>query len=522
MRTVTLVLMLTLGITAVARAEDNRPTPEALGKQFDAQVARLVERGYPAMFGDRATFDRAMDRLREEAVRYTPVKPGYTFLVVIPETYAPLLWQIHQIMLSTGERCATNDHCFTKRKYDRFMDNGDFTTPSAPYLVYDVDVGDDTRGTWVGNAGYMHDGRRGLTVTECAAFLVQYPETLSGKKIAATGTTVDFHPTYGNPYGQFIGWKLIGYPPHNPVTEATRCTDYNDPNRSWTAKDFQFPSCREDHPKRAGVPAPTREESKTPRTPPRDESRGRYWSLDELRKVYAAQVGKLRVRSYAALFGEDPFQWLFGCQNANGGWVFPESLYTTLTKDAPVWVDEGNAPLLIVVPETYAPLRWQARRVEIGGIMNNVPDFDLSRLEQPGVETPPYPYLIYNVSLGTETARTSIDGAERDIARMARRGLTFAEGVALLTHYPDAMHCEKGMDEDYRRRFSLGRPVFLEARYGPACQCDRTMDEYATFVVRKGAVLSRGSFVPVIRRDMRPNYTRFLFPSCDPYAPEPK
>lgn len=501
---------------------EGEPTPEALGKQFDAQVARLVERGYPAIFGDRAIFDKEMAKLREEAVKYVPAKPGYAFLVVAPEEYAPLLWQIRQIILPSGERCATNDHCFTKRKYDRFMDNGDFTTPNVPYLIYDVDVGDDTRGTWVGNAGYMRDGRRGLTVTECAAFLVQYPETLSGKKIAATGTTVDYRPTYGNPYGQFIGWKLGSYPPHNPFTEATRCTEYNDPNKSWIAKDFQFPSCREDHPKRATVLAKPREENETPTIPVRDESCGRYWPLDELRKVYAAQVGKLRARGYAALFGEDPLMWLISGYLPNGDWMFPESLYVTLAKDAPVWVDAGNIPLLIVIPEGYAPYAWQARRAEIGGVMNNVPDFDLSRVEHPGVETPPYPYLIYNVSTGTDTARISIDGAERDLKRSCRRGLTFAEGVALLTHYPDAMHCEEDMDENYRKHFSLGRLVFLEARCGPACKCDRTIDEYATFVVRKGAVLSRGNFIPVIRRDMRPNYARFLFPSCDPYAPKTK
>lgn len=517
-----ILALLTLSVASTFA--EGVPTPEALGKLFDAQVARLVERGYPAMFGERAIFEREMAKLREEATRYKPAKPGYTFLIVIPEQCAPLLWQIHQIMLPGSERCATNIHSFTNRKEDRFMNNGDFTTPSVPYLIYDVDAGDDTKGMWVGNAGYMCARRRGLTVTECAAFLVQYPETLSGKNIAATGTVVDYHPPFSNPHGRFIGWELGASPPHAPFTDTDRCTNYNNPNNPWSeSKDFQFPSCREDHPKRAAVPQASREGSEAAALPVRDESRGRYWSLDELRKVYVAQVGKLRARGYATLFGEDQFPWLFaGGLVPNGDWVYPESLYRTLLNDTPVWVDEEHLPLLIVIPETYAPLRWQARHVDIDDIMSNVPDFDLTRLEQLGVETPPYPYLIYNVSPGTDTARTSIDSVERDIAGMGRRGLTLAEGIALLTHYPDAVRCEKGVDENRREHFSLGHMVFLEARDGAGCKCDHTRDAYVTFVVREGNALSRGSFIPVIRADMQPNYTRFIFPSRDPNAPELK
>ncbi|GEM_PF-5732630 len=523
MRHQLMCISMALALCGILEAE-GQPTPECLGKQFDAQVARLTERGYPKMFGEPKIFDAMMAKLREEAVQYVPTKPGYTFLVVIPENDAPLLWQIRQIVLPTGEDCEIRDHCFTNRARNPFMNNGDFTTPAVPYLIYDVDVGDDTKGTWVANAGYSCKGRRGLTATECTAFLMQYPETLASKKVAATGTVVDYH-SYHDAYGQFVGWKLSTDPPHHPFAESLDCKSYNNPNKGWAPQDAQFPSCRED----CAVPfvpsSVRRNEEAEPPRPVRDQSKGRYWLIDELTPLFDAQVHKLQALGYADLFGgEDPCSWLIGSVSADGTYhtAYPESLSTKYARDAPVWVDEGNIPLLIVIPETYAPYRWQTRHVKAGGIMSEVPGFSLARLEQPGVRTPQYPYLIYNVNPGTDTAHTSVDNVECELAEADRSGLTFAEGIALLTHYPDAIRCEQGTDEDYREHYAFGNMVFLEARDGGPCPCDKTAEEYVTFTILKDTPLSRGRFIPIIRRDMRPNYTRFIFPSCDLYAPQPR
>lgn len=273
---------------------------------------------------------------------------------------------------------------------------------------------------------------------------------------------------------------------------------------------------------------------------------GHYWSLEELDSCYVAQVARLRALNYQQMFGGSAeFELYFRTEEVShmedaeddseimlGPFFFgpfrhqepekfkivdiPEGpLHVNLRAAAPIWVDDGNVPLLIVVPECRAPLRWQTKHAKIGGIMSDVPDFDFSQLRDTVTDVPrDRPYLIYNVNLGAETVRTSLGIAEWEFKEAKRRGLTFAEGLALLQQYPDAVKCEQGVDEDHREHFALGHPVFLGTNYGSPCRFDKTLEEFIVFIVRKETVLSRGNFLPIIRRDMQPNSTRFLFPSC--------
>lgn len=233
--------------TSIAIAE-GEPTPEALGKQFDAQVARLTERGYPKLFGDPKIFDATMAKLREEAVKYVPAKPGYTFLIVIPFTYAPRLWQVRQIILPTGAVCYTEDWKFIFQEKAEWGNYGSFTTPEEPYLVYDVDTGADTLNRWSCDVlmDFQRAHRRGLTLAECTALLVQHPEMLSSTKIVAAGTGITYADSSRETHTQFALWHLHVETPHEPCISVTDWKAFNDTQKSrdWYMG-FQFPSCKE-------------------------------------------------------------------------------------------------------------------------------------------------------------------------------------------------------------------------------------------------------------------------------------
>lgn len=256
-------LVLTLGIATVAYAESQR-TPEALGREFDTQVARLVERGYPALFGDQKIFDETMAKLRKEALQYVPAKPWHTFLIVVPFRCAPLPWQIKKVILPSGETCNLNDWNLSFKEDVAFHPYGSFTTPDEPYLIYDMDLGDhmialvkvdhwfysvdlpvNTIDRWVCDVlmelPRVH--RRGLTIEECVALLVQRPELLSNTRIAAIGTIV----SYGGAGSTFVVWKLHSWGKHDPYVSDCSWNFLNDPQKSsldWYSH-FQFPNCRE-------------------------------------------------------------------------------------------------------------------------------------------------------------------------------------------------------------------------------------------------------------------------------------
>ncbi|MBI2075294.1 MAG: hypothetical protein HYZ07_01760 [Candidatus Harrisonbacteria bacterium] len=241
-----LVLAL-LAISAACVFAEGDPRLGSLGAQFDAQVARLTERGYPKLFGDDRNFNREMSRLREEAVKYVPAKPGYTFLIVVPFTYAPRPWQIRQIILPTGEVCDIDDWKFVFQEKAGWKNYGSFTTPEVPYLAYDVDAGADTLNRWSCDVLWdFRAHRRGLTLAECVALLVQRPELLSATKIAAAGTGITHTNSSGETRTEFALWYLHTYAPHEPCVSSADWKTFNDPRRTGNFyTGFQFPSCKE-------------------------------------------------------------------------------------------------------------------------------------------------------------------------------------------------------------------------------------------------------------------------------------
>lgn len=241
-----ILALLTLSVASTFA--EGEPTRRSSAEQFDAQVARLVERGYPKLFGDRNIFDKEMSRLREEAVKYVPAKPGYTFLVVIPENDAPLPWQLKQITIqsrSSVETCNISNWRFVFRGLSEFRDTMPAPATREPYLIYDVDLGADTVTQWVCDtlAELPKTHRRGLTALECTALLVQHPEILSGAKIAAIGTEIaDQDPAQTT---KFACWYLYAGEPHYPIVDAVIWTSFNAHTKYNSYANFQFPTCKE-------------------------------------------------------------------------------------------------------------------------------------------------------------------------------------------------------------------------------------------------------------------------------------
>lgn len=232
---------------------EGEPTPEALGKKFDAQVARLVERGYPELFGDRVIFDKEMAKLREKAVKYVPASPGYTFLIVIPENYAPLNWQIRQIILPTGEICGFATRYLMFREKLEIQNRDGFKAPRKPYLLFDVDDGASTVKCLAPDAvaEFKKAGRRGLTFEECTSFLVQRPELLGGAKVAATGTVIRYRDA-SQDTERLAYWQLNVAHPHNPQADFGPRDGFNVQNRGpfagWCLTNCQLPSCGKERP----------------------------------------------------------------------------------------------------------------------------------------------------------------------------------------------------------------------------------------------------------------------------------
>lgn len=242
---------------------------------------------------------------------------------------------------------------------------------------------------------------------------------------------------------------------------------------------------------------------------------GRFLEFAELEKHYIAQVARLRSTGYAEMFGgNDWFEQVFVPIGFSCG--SPSSFRAELKSASPVWVNDGNIPFLIVIPEECAPLAWQASRVMVNELRADTPRFPITRIN--GATTPKRaPYLIFNVNPGTASWRTSLANTENAITNAHQRGLTFAEGIALLLHYPDTTKCQQGIDENYKEHYAFGRVVFLSARYNGACPADPTAEEFVTFRVRKNAEgrFTRGYYTTTLRRDMAPNIERYIFPSCD-------
>lgn len=223
-------ILLLCVVAGIARGEEFVDTP------FDRQVEILVRAGYPEIFGGHERFNKEMDRLRAEAAKL----PNRPFLIVIPEAYAPLAWQLTRVVLPTGARLVLSFPA------DTIKNNADVKTPDKPYLIYDVSFGADTKDVWICDARQTisQAKRRGLTVAECAMLFIQHPQLLQGVRCAALAS---YRPNQTPGQGDLVPCFYL-HPwvqDHPPVFDAGSMNAFNEkPYSSW--KEFQFPSCTQE------------------------------------------------------------------------------------------------------------------------------------------------------------------------------------------------------------------------------------------------------------------------------------
>lgn len=242
----------------------------------------------------------------------------------------------------------------------------------------------------------------------------------------------------------------------------------------------------------------------------------RYYSAEELAKEYVKQLRRLEELGYHEFFGKGPLINPFNCISEEWEWDKPvlasRALHSRLLTDGPTMpIGNGNIPFLIVIPNRYVPILWQATRLRVEGAGARPPDFGPNDVHD--AETlPETPYIIFNIDLGTQYYNHSGGYAEGDWGE-TRRGLTLAEGLMLLIQYPEAMQCMRGIDENYTTRFRYTTPCFLGSHIGHAWPRDSRNQRPPIFIPHPR--IGRPCAGTTERRELTPNYERFSFPSCD-------
>lgn len=108
--------------------------------------------------------------------------------------------------------------------------------------------------------------------------------------------------------------------------------------------------------------------------------------------------------------------------------------------------EPGRMPFVIVVKTDVVPADRAVSLVELRGRegFTEMDGDDLQRFATvEGVEIPPGPaYLLVDVDAGRGSRNVTPDEAGKLIAAEGRSPLTIAEGVALVTHYPEILKVE--------------------------------------------------------------------------------
>jgi hypothetical protein len=152
----------------------------------------------------------------------------------------------------------------------------------------------------------------------------------------------------------------------------------------------------------------------------------------ELRREFARQVDTLLTRGYPELARLDEEAFLRHL----------EPLQQSLPR-LPARSDEGRVDFVIVVTGELVRPHEAVQLVELRGKrgFTSMEGADLERFTSiAGVEAPRGPaYLVVDVDTGPDALNVTPDAALETIVRAGRSPLTIAEGVALVTHFPDLL-----------------------------------------------------------------------------------
>lgn len=239
-------------------------------------------------------------------------------------------------------------------------------------------------------------------------------------------------------------------------------------------------------------------------------------------KEFDRQVERLKSLGYVELFGgEEKFHDYFGNEDAAPAWMrHPYNLRAQVQNEALyLQVENGNMPLLVVVPRNYAPLLWQLSKIVVDADIRIEPtQIDVNDVElQPGARRHERPYVIFNVRPGQETMNESASSCASgwEAHHPQRRGLALEEGLALLQQFPDTSKYVKQKSEDVTF-YAFGRMCFLNSAY-------RVPENIPTLIVlsdKRGKSVMHAYYTQ--QRDLTPNYAHYQFPSCSDETRDPE
>lgn len=164
--------------------------------EFDRQVARLLELGYPEPAGMTAEqFIEAVAPLREVAVsseagEHDPERGRVAFVLVVTRRLVPIEETMPRTTLPGKSKPGFVDHSFEEGSLERFVATEPMNLPDPrAYLVFDVDRGEEFCGAVPVDAmGVIADRERTvLTIEEGVALLTLFPEVLVKNKCYMLG-----------------------------------------------------------------------------------------------------------------------------------------------------------------------------------------------------------------------------------------------------------------------------------------------------------------------------------------------
>ncbi|MET8280466.1 DUF5701 family protein [Micromonospora sp. NPDC005174] len=166
-------------------------TPFDAETEFDRQLDRLVQLGYPALAGvpESALRDLAAP-LRSRAVDGASGLPAPTdarvpFLLVVTRDLIGVEPRLELTTLAGKRKPGFLDRHYAEGDLPRFDPIKELEVPAGPvYLLFDVDRGEEFRNLAPAAAmeGMTAQGRLPLTIDEGLAFITLYPDALASNR----------------------------------------------------------------------------------------------------------------------------------------------------------------------------------------------------------------------------------------------------------------------------------------------------------------------------------------------------
>ncbi|RZT81704.1 hypothetical protein EV382_4996 [Micromonospora violae] len=159
--------------------------------EFDSQLDRLVQLGYPTLAGlTESAFRDLVAPLRASAVEGTAGLPAPTdarvpFLLVTTRDLIGVPERLALATLAGKRKPGVVDRNYAEDDLPRFDPIKELEVPAGPaYLLFDVDRGEEFRNLAPGTAleGITAQGRLPLTIDEGLAFITLHPASLASNR----------------------------------------------------------------------------------------------------------------------------------------------------------------------------------------------------------------------------------------------------------------------------------------------------------------------------------------------------